>query len=138
MIMRVYGELIKIEKFIDRYAYLKLGGSVGIETFGFDRWLNQIFYKSPEWRHLRDDVIIRDNGCDLGIEDRPISGRIYVHHMNPINPDDIKLRKDIILNPDYLICCSHNTHEAIHYSDEKLLLPDKFIERKPGDTIPWI
>ena len=135
--MRTYGELIKIENFLDRYEYLKLNGSVGAETFGFDRWLNQIFYRSPEWKHIREEVIIRDDGCDLGIRDRPIGGRIYVHHMNPIDVKSIVERKSILLNPDFLICCSHNTHEAIHYGNSDILLPDKFIERKPNDTIPW-
>ena len=135
--MRTYGELIKIENFLDRYEYLKLNGSVGAETFGFDRWLNQIFYRSPEWKHIREEVIIRDDGCDLGIRDRPIGGRIYVHHMNPIDVNSIVERKSILLNPDFLICCSHNTHEAIHYGNSDILLPDKFVERKPNDTIPW-
>lgn len=135
--MRTYGELIKIEKFLDRYEYLKLSGSVGAETFGFDRWLNQIFYRSPEWKHIREEIIIRDDGCDLGIRDRPIGGRIYVHHMNPIDVKSIVERKSILLNPDFLICCSHNTHEAIHYGNSDILLPDKFVERKPNDTIPW-
>jgi hypothetical protein len=135
--MRTYGELIKIENFLDRYEYLKLNGSVGAETFGFDRWLNQIFYRSPEWKHIREEVIIRDDGCDLGIRDRPIGGRIYVHHMNPIDVKSIVERKSILLNPDFLICCSHNTHEAIHYGNSDILLPDKFVERKPNDTIPW-
>lgn len=135
--MRTYGELIKIENFLDRYEYLKLSGSVGAETFGFDRWLNQIFYRSPEWKHIREEIIIRDDGCDLGIRDRPIGGRIYVHHMNPIDVKSIVERKSILLNPDFLICCSHNTHEAIHYGNSDILLPDKFVERKPNDTIPW-
>lgn len=135
--MRTYGELIKIENFLDRYEYLKLNGSVGAETFGFDRWLNQIFYRSPEWKHIREEIIIRDDGCDLGIRDRPIGGRIYVHHMNPIDVKSIVERKSILLNPDFLICCSHNTHEAIHYGNSDILLPDKFVERKPNDTIPW-
>ena len=135
--MRTYGELIKIENFLDRYEYLKLDGVVGSETFGFDRWLNQKFYKSPEWRSVRDEVIVRDGGCDLGIADRPIGGRIYIHHMNPIDVKSIVERKSILLNPEFLICCSHNTHEAIHYSNSDILMLDSFIERKPNDTIPW-
>ena len=135
--MRTYGELIKIEKFFDRYEYLKLDGAVGSETFGFDRWLNQKFYKSPEWRSVRDEVIVRDGGCDLGIADRPIGGRIYIHHMNPIDVKSIVERKSILLNPEFLICCSHNTHEAIHYGTSDILMPDRFVERKPGDTILW-
>lgn len=135
--MRTYGELIKIENFLDRYEYLKLDGVVGSETFGFDRWLNQKFYKSPEWRSVRDEVIVRDGGCDLGIADRPIGGRIYIHHMNPIDVKSIVERKSILLNPEFLICCSHNTHEAIHYSNSDILMLDSFNERKPNDTVPW-
>lgn len=136
--MRTYSELIQIPDFLGRYNYLKCTSYVGQETFGFDRWLNQVFYKSPEWRRLREIVIVRDGGCDLGIEDRLITGRIVIHHMNPIRKEDIVSRNlDNILNADYLICCSHNTHEAIHYGNESILTPDKIPERKPNDTIPW-
>lgn len=136
--MRTYSELIQIPDFIGRYNYLKCTSYVSQETFGFDRWLNQVFYKSPEWRRLREIVIVRDGGCDLGISDRLITGRIVIHHINPIRKEDIVNRNiDSILNAEYLICCSHNTHEAIHYGNESILTPDKIPERKPDDMIPW-
>lgn len=136
--MRTYSELIQIPDFLGRYNYLKCTSYVGQETFGFDRWLNQVFYKSPEWRRLREIVIVRDEGCDLGISDRLITGRIVIHHINPIRKEDIVNRNlDSILNAEYLICCSHNTHEAIHYGNESILTPDKIPERKPDDMIPW-
>lgn len=136
MIIRTYSELITLSTFEERYRYLQLNGKVGEETFGFDRYLNQIFYKSKEWLRIRDHVITRDNGCDLGIEDRDIFGRILIHHMNPITVDDILKRSDFLLNPDYLICTSKNTHDAIHYSDESLLFAG-LIERTKNDTCPW-
>ena len=136
--MRTYSELIQIPDFLGRYNYLKCTSYVGQETFGFDRWLNQVFYKSPEWRRLREIVIVRDGGCDLGIPNRLITGRIVIHHINPIQKEDIVNRNlDSILNAEYLICCSHNTHEAIHYGNESILTPDKIPERKPDDMIPW-
>lgn len=136
--MKTYQELIALPTFKERYDYLKTPRRIGDETFGFERWLNQVLYKSSEWRRTRENIIIRDNGCDLGIIDRPITGKIIVHHMNPISIEDIRNRNlDLILNPDYLISCSHNTHEAIHYSSESILSPDSFNERKPGDTILW-
>jgi hypothetical protein len=136
--MRTYSELIQIPDFLGRYNYLKCTSYVGQETFGFDRWLNHVFYKSPEWRRLREIVIVRDGGCELGIRDRLITGRIVIHHINPIRKEDIVNRNlDSILNAEYLICCSHNTHEAIHYGNESILTPDKIPERKPDDTIPW-
>lgn len=136
MIIRRYSVLKHIETFEERFNYLKLNGSVGKETFGFDRYLNQIFYSSPEWKKIRREVIIRDNGCDLGIADYSIQGQILIHHMNPISKDDIINRSDILLNPEYLVCVSLNTHNAIHYSDESLLslLPN---ERSKNDTCPW-
>ena len=134
--IRSYDELITIPTFEERYEYLKLNGRVGEETFGFDRWLNQKFYQSDEWKDIRRDVILRDAGCDLGIEDREIVGRIYIHHMNPITVDDIILHSDYLLNPMYLVCTSKLTHDAIHYGDESLLQED-FKERKPYDTCPW-
>lgn len=136
MSIRTYSELMKLPTFEDRYKYLRLNGVVGKETFGFDRYLNQIFYKSKEWLSLRDYVIIRDEGCDLGIEDREIPGRILVHHMNPISKKDIIERSDFLLNPEYLICTSKNTHDAIHYGDESLLIT-ALIERSKNDTCPW-
>lgn len=136
MIVRTYSELIKLQSFEERFEYLKLNGRVCKETFGFDRYINQIFYKSKEWQTVRDTVIIRDNGCDLGLHDREIRGRILIHHMNPISKEDILRRSDAILNPEYLICTTKNTHNAIHYGDISLLMRDP-IERKPNDTCPW-
>lgn len=136
MSIKTYSELIKLPTFEERYRYLRLHGKVGEETFGFDRWLNQVFYKSDEWLALRDEVIVRDMGCDLGIEDREIGGRILVHHMNPISKEDILRRSEIALNPEYLICTSKLTHDAIHYGDESLLIVAP-IERRPNDTCPW-
>lgn len=135
-IIRTYSELITIPTFEERYEYLRLNGKVGEDTFGFDRWLNQVFYKSDAWLKVRDKVIIRDNGCDLGIPGREIYGRILVHHMNPILVKDILDRTDFLLNPDYLICTSKNTHDAIHYSDSSILITAP-IERSKNDTCPW-
>lgn len=136
MSIRTYSELIKIPTFTERFEYLRLDGIVGEETFGFDRYLNQVFYKSKEWLEARDYVIIRDFGCDLGIEGREIFGRILVHHMNPIRKEDIISRSKILLNPEYLICVSKNTHDAIHYSDGGLLISEP-IERTKNDMCPW-
>lgn len=136
MKIRTYSELILLPTFEERYEYLKLGGSVGLETFGFDRYLNQAFYKSEEWQSVRDFVIVRDNGCDLAMRDRGIPNRIYIHHMNPITVDDILNRSDFLLNPDYLITTTHNTHNAIHYGDKNLLVVGP-IERRKNDTCPW-
>ena len=134
--IRTYSELVTLHTFEERYQYLRLGGKVGEDTFGFDRWLNQIFYKDPEWRRIRDKVIIRDNGCDLGIPGREIHSTIIVHHMNPITKDDILRRSEFLLNPEYLISTVKNTHDAIHYGDEDLLIKLP-IERKENDTCPW-
>lgn len=134
--LRTYSELIKIPTFIERFRYLKLNGRVGEETFGSDRYLNQDFYQSYEWRKLRNEIIVRDFGCDLGIEGRDIFDRVYIHHMNPINQNDIIHSTDILLNPEFLICTSKLTHDAIHYGDEDILYQDP-IERRPGDTCPW-
>ena len=136
MNIRTYSELIKLPTFEERYAYLRLGGRVGEATFGFDRYLNQMFYKSDEWLAIRDKVIVRDNGCDLGIEGREIESSILIHHMNPISKKDILERSDFLLNPEYLICTIKNTHDAIHYGDENLLIKD-LIERRKNDTCPW-
>ena len=136
MNIRSYSELIKLSTFEERYEYLRLCGEVGKETFGFDRYLNQQFYKSDEWRSIRDTVIVRDNGCDLGIEGRNIYGRILIHHMNPITKDDILNRSEFLLNPEYLICTMKNTHDAIHYGDDMLLVKDP-IERSRNDTCLW-
>ena len=134
--IRTYSELIAFPTFEERYRYLRLEGKVGEDTFGFDRWLNQSFYKDPEWRAIRDKIIIRDNGCDLGIPGREIYSRIIVHHMNPITKDDILSRSAFLLNPEYLICTVKNTHDAIHYGDEGLLIKAP-IERTKNDTCPW-
>ena len=136
MIIRTYSELIKLPTFEERFQYLKLDGDVGVETFGFDRYLNQAFYSSDEWKSIRNKVIIRDNGCDLGIEGREIYKRIIIHHMNPITKEDLLYRTEYLLNPEYMICTMKNTHDAIHYGDENLLFKDP-IERKPNDTCPW-
>jgi hypothetical protein len=134
--IKTYSEMIALPTFEERYRYLRLGGRVGEDTFGFDRWLNQTFYKDPEWRAIRDHVIVRDNGCDLAIPGREINGIILVHHMNPISKADILERSKFLLDPEYLICTVKRTHDAIHYGDEDLLfkLP---IERTKNDTCPW-
>lgn len=136
MTIRTYSELITIPTFEERYRYLKIGGKVGEETFGFERYLNQEFYKSHEWQSIRRQVIVRDLGCDLGIEDREIHGKIIVHHMNPITIDDIVSASDFLLNPEYLICTLKSTHDAIHYGDESLLIKAP-VERMKNDTCPW-
>lgn len=134
--IKTYSELTKLPTFKERYRYLRLTGRVGEDTFGFDRYLNQIFYRSAEWKRVRDLVIVRDNGCDLGIEDRVIYGKILIHHMNPITDKDILNATDILLNPEYLICVSHITHNAIHYGDENLLITEPIVRTK-NDTCPW-
>ena len=134
---KTYSELIKLETFEERYEYLKIGGKVGEETFGFDRYLNQIFYKSKEWLSVRNYVIARDNGCDLGMKDHEIRGdKILVHHMNPITKEDILNRTDILLNPEYLISTVKSTHDAIHYGDSNLLCLEP-VARFKNDTCPW-
>ena len=133
-----YSECIIFPTFEERFEYLKLSAAIGVATFGSDRYLNQIFYRSPEWKKVRRDVIIRDNGCDLGIEDRTIRGQIYIHHINPITMEDIAKRTRQLFDPENLICVSHATHNAIHYGDVNLLTPSKPIERTPGDTCPWL
>lgn len=134
--IRTYAELITIPTLEERFRYLKLDGKVGVDTFGFDRYLNQIFYKSKEWRKLRNDIILRDDGCDLGVEGYDIQGKIYIHHMNPIVVRDILDRTEFLLNPDFLICASFDTHQAIHYGNEDLL-PQPLVERRAFDTCPW-
>ncbi len=136
MTIRTYTELKQLVTFKERWEYLALKGSVGEATFGFERWINQEFYASREWKHARRQVIIRDNGCDLGFSDREIHEGLYVHHMNPMSVDDIVNGGDKILDPEYLITVAHQTHNAIHYGDERLL-PQPFVERKPGDTKLW-
>ena len=134
--IKCYSELVLLPTFEGRFQYLHLDGVVGQETFGFDRYMNQYFYRSKEWRRVRDIVIARDAGCDLGIPGREIFGRVLIHHMNPIRPDDIRNRSDILLDPEYLITTVHETHQAIHYGDESLLITAP-IERARNDTCPW-
>lgn len=135
-VIRTYQELMGFSSFKERYLYLKLSGRVGEETFGFDRYLNQQFYKSEVWKSIRNQIIIRDNACDLGMPDREINTRVIIHHMNPITKDDIIHQSDFLLNPDYLICTTKRTHDAIHYGDEGLLLGEP-VERTKNDTCPW-
>lgn len=137
MNIRTYSELIKFHTLEERYNYLRIGGKVGEETFGFDRFINQYFYqRCSEWKSIRDYVIVRDNGCDLGIEDYAIKGLILVHHMNPITIEDIERKSDFLLDPEFLISTSLNTHNAIHYGDASRL-PRPLVERAPFDTCPW-
>ena len=134
--MKTYKEMSRLKTFEERYKYLRLRGAVGEDTFGFDRFINQRFYRSVEWKRIRNQVIIRDDGCDLGDPDHPINGRVIIHHMNPIRKEDFDIDPEFILNPDYLVCVSHNTHNAIHYGDENLL-PKEWQPRQPNDTCPW-
>lgn len=136
MRIRTYTELSRIETFAERYRYLELRGVVGEATFGFDRWVNQLFYHSHQWRRVREHVILRDNGCDLGIPGYEIERRLLVHHMNPVSLDEITSGDDRILDPEFLVTVSHSTHNAIHYGDESLL-PRLPVERCPGDTKLW-
>lgn len=133
---RSYRELSRIDDFVERFRYLSLAGQVGTTTFGFDRYLNQRFYTSREWRQLRDHVIVRDNGCDLGIEGFEIHDKILIHHMNPVIVDDLLANEDSLLDPDNLITTTHRTHNAIHYGDERLL-PKLPVPRERGDTGLW-
>ena len=134
--IKTYSELSRIHTFYERYQYLKLKGVVGESTFGFDRWVNQEFYRSRQWKSIRDEVIIRDDGCDLGIPGYEIYRDLLVHHMNPISVDDIEHGEEWILDPNYLITTSHRTHNAIHYGDESLL-PREPVTRRFGDTNLW-
>lgn len=136
MSIRCYSELIEIPTFEERFRYLQLNGSVGKDTFGFDRYLNQAFYQSKEWKRVRDFVILRDNGCDLGVDGYTIYSKVLIHHMNPITAKDIATMSNYLMNPEYLICVSHTTHNAIHYGDESLI-PKGPIVRTPNDTCPW-
>lgn len=134
---RTYSELIQIPSYIDRYKYLKLGGKAGEITFGNERYLNQILYKSREWKSFRREIIIRDLGCDLGLEGYTIIGVPIVHHINPITVGDVYNRAYCVFDPDNVVLVSRRTHNAIHYGDEELLLIDELVERRPNDTIPW-
>jgi len=136
MFKKTYTELIQLKTFKERYDYLRLGGAVGRDTFGYDRYLNQRFYQSPEWKQIRRDVIIRDEGRDLAMEGYELHGGIYVHHMNPVTIEDLAHSAEWILDPEYLVCVSKQTHDAIHYGDASLL-PQLPKERTPNDMCPW-
>lgn len=136
MSIRTYSALSQLETFEERFRYLQLNGTVGKETFGFDRFMNQEFYRSKEWKTVRDIVILRDMGCDLGVEGYEIYGRIIIHHMNPVMPKDICAKSKLLLEPEYLIATTHSTHNAIHYGDEALLIKTPE-ERSRNDTCPW-
>lgn len=136
MMIRTYSELVSLPSYLDRYKYLKIGSKVGVATFGFNRYLNQSFYQSSAWKRVRDQVIIRDDGCDLAHSDYPIAGRIYIHHLNPIQIDDLEDFNPDVLDLNNLVCVSFDTHQAIHYGDESLLPKDP-IERFENDQIPW-
>lgn len=135
--IRTYSELIRLISFEDRFNYLRLGAKVGADTFGFERMFNQAFYRSVEWRRVRDQVIIRDKGCDLGLADFPIGGRIIVHHINPITVKDLEEASRLILDPEFLISVSEDTHNAIHFGDGGYLERFKEVERFPNDMAPW-
>lgn len=135
-IIRTYSELIRLKTFEERFEYLKLDGTVGESTFGFDRYLNQMFYTSIEWRNFRRDIILRDNGCDLAIPGLDIVGKIFIHHLNPLTKEDVLNRTEYLMNPEFVVCTSKLTHDAIHYGDSNLL-PKGPIERKRNDTCPW-
>lgn len=134
--IRCYNDLIQLKTFEERFRYLKINGKVGEETFGLDRYINQQLYKSQRWRSTRSKIIIRDDGCDLGIDGRQLDDYIVVHHMNPIALEDIEEERDIVFDSNYLICCSTRTHRAIHFGDENLLIRDPVI-RRPNDTCLW-
>ena len=134
--IRTYRELVRLHTFKERFEYLSLRGSVGYATFGYERWVNQAFYRSAQWRHIRQQVIARDLACDLAFPDHEIHDRLIVHHMNPMSADEIVDAEDVILDPEFLITTQHATHNAIHYGDASLL-PAPLVERRPGDTKLW-
>ena len=134
---KTYSEMSSLFSFEERFNYLKLHGQVGIDTFGFDRYMNQDFYRSVEWKRVRDVVIARDNGCDLGVPNNPIYGKVFIHHINPISPSDIKFSKEKLLDPENLVCISMETHNALHYGDDSILNKNKIVNRTPNDTCPW-
>ena len=138
--IRTYTELIQIPTFLERYRYLKLGGKVGEETFGWERYLNQKFYRSNEWRRFRREIIIRDHGCDLADLDHEFAEgeRVIIHHMNPIDTKDIVYQTEYLMNPEYVISVRDRTHQAIHYGDDSLIMEYEPIVRRPGDTCPWL
>lgn len=135
--IRRYSELVTLPTFEERFRYLKLTGGVGKATFGFDRYLNQSFYKSHEWKRLRNEIIVRDLGCEMGLEGYEIGGRILIHHINPITDKDIIDNTNFLMNPEYLVCVSHEVHNAIHYGDESIFRRMVLVERRPNDTCPW-
>lgn len=135
--IRTYSKLVQIPSFIERYRYLRLSGKAGEITFGNERYLNQYLYKSPEWKSFRREMILRDEGYDLGCNGYSIIGAPILHHMNPITIEDIVDRNECVFDPENVICVSRRTHNAIHYGDEELLLIDELVERRPNDTIPW-
>lgn len=136
MKIRTYSELIRLSTFEERYQYLRLSGLVGTETFGFDRFINQNFYRSREWKAVRDFVIVRDNGCDLAMKGYDIRGKILIHHMNPVTIKDIQENSAFLMEPEYLISTTLSTHNAVHYGDESLLIQEP-IKRSKNDTCPW-
>lgn len=136
MSIKTYSELITIPTFEERFEYLQLKGSVGKDTFGYDRYLNQVLYRSPEWKRLRNKIVIRDNGCDLACDGYDIYGKVLIHHLNPITVEDVLARSRKVFDPDNLVCVSHNTHNAIHYGDVDLLATGPIIRTK-NDTCPW-
>lgn len=136
MRVRTYSEMRVYEGFEERFEYLNLAGEVGSETFGFDRWMNQTFYRSREWRDARDFVIVRDNGCDLGVAGYEVGNDALVHHLNPMTPEDLIQKQEWILDPEYLVLTTKRTHNAIHFGDSSLLRKP-LVERRPGDTTPW-
>lgn len=136
MSIKTYSELITIPTFEERFEYLQLKGSVGKDTFGYDRYLNQVLYRSPEWKRLRNQIIIRDGGCDLACEGYDIYGKVLIHHLNPITVEDVLARSRKVFDPDNLVCVTHNTHNAIHYGDAELLITGPIIRTK-NDTCPW-
>lgn len=136
MSIRTYSELITIPTFEERFEYLQLKGSVGKDTFGYDRYLNQVLYRSPEWKRLRNQIIIRDDGCDLACDGYDVYGKVLIHHLNPITVEDVLARSRKVFDPDNLVCVSHSTHNAIHYGDVDLLVTGPIIRTK-NDTCPW-
>lgn len=134
--IKTYSELIILPTFIERFNYLKIGGQVGEQTFGYDRYLNQILYRTPEWKRFRRDIIVRDMGCDLACDDREIVGKVIVHHLNPLLIDDVVNLSPKIFDPENVVCCSLDTHNAIHYGDENLLMKEPVVRTK-NDTCPW-
>ena len=138
-LIRTYTELIQLPTFIERFRYLKLGGKVGEDTFGWERYLNQHFYTTTEWRNFRRQIIIRDRGCDLGVDGHEYADNeiVFIHHLNPIDSKDILNQTEFLMNPEYVVSCRKRTHDAIHYGDESSVLPFEMTYRMPNDTCPW-